>query len=212
MRMLPNSFTMKRSLIRNWLAAGLMFLAGCSGSQFQARMLEVEKATVAILCPKLVDDEQILVPCCAGFMVESPVGPVLITAAHCIKPAGGGPIINYVPFSVWNGTVSDYRRASLLWTQGDIAALWPEEKPEAVLQSEASSFDPREPVTAVRLDSALSGAIRYGNRTDLDIVQGWSGAPMLNSRGKVIGVMTRCKSQTADVGPCLPNSGIFEAL
>jgi len=61
----------------------------------------------------------------------------------------------------------------------------------------------------------VSIAVENRYTTTLDVQPGWSGSPVIDSRGRVVGVAVTCLGWEAGAGPgksCQPHTGRFISL
>lgn len=198
-------------------------------------------AVVVLQCNKTYFDEtdnswQVeKIQCCNAVAVrEGPgaAGVKLLTAAHCLFSAGSGADVGYNTRDDITAFVhvGGPRLARVLRVDKahDRAELSPVELGDAIeLGRSALAVGASEPDGPVRTISgyygwsSLSGAVVarvWGEGgsyyiTDLDVKHGWSGSPVLDARGRVVGVVISCDAHPVAVGDnCVPRSGNFAGL
>lgn len=148
-------------------------------------------------------------PSCNGFAIE---GHRLMTAAHCVAGVELGGEVRYLsPDGVGHG----------------IATLLAVNDAEDLATCEAYGLTPL-PVTSPPRDgetvlsvSSYYGQTSYGvmrNRlssgfyeTSQTIIHGWSGSPVLDTHGRVWGLVSQCH-MNADSSECAPGGTIVTAL
>lgn len=164
-------------------------------------------------------------PACSAFAV-GPRG--LVTAAHCLPGARLGDAIEYVSHDAWTRTAGGYALADVAYVD--------QSRDYAVLRTRAADAElvplaiARAPAVAGAIVCArpappfalACGAIveRVGAylRTTIDVRPGWSGAPVTDASGLVVGLVTACESaELADArvrgrGACLARTGVVADL
>lgn len=175
------------------------------------------------------------IPVCSAFTVRdsSPglTGIKIVTASHCLHDAKQGSDVMYVDKDQWDHTSDAYRlaRVTVLDLDHDRAVLSPITTDDAERLSKHALFvgkdaDKGDSVHAVSCwfgSSRLQGRVidRVGGAsgpyymTDLNVVPGWSGAPVLNEAGEVVGLLRAYGIKNTRQGSVgIPNSGIFVDL
>lgn len=148
-------------------------------------------------------------PSCSAFAIP---GGLLMTAAHCVEGIEPGGEVRYLsPDGIGHG----------------IAKLLSVNKAHDLATCEAQGLTPL-PVTSPPRDgeqvlavSSFYGQTSYGKvlaalasdryETSFSIIKGWSGSPVLDTHGRVWGVVSQC-----NLGPdkleCAPGATIVTAL
>jgi hypothetical protein len=168
-----------------------------------------------------------LVPCCSGFVAATKAGPRILTAAHCVKSIKLGHNVAYVTRHDWNHTSAGYNIAKLALTDDrDRAVLLPKASdtlPEPIEVGYCSP-GPGDYVRSVSQEDGFQeisgnivgdgvgilGAANY--LTSLDVVHGWSGAPVLDAHGHAIGLVVSCRTDETVSRECVKRSGNFVGL
>jgi hypothetical protein len=139
---------------------------------------------------------------CNAFAISRAGQTLLATASHCLRGAGVGDEVSYVPPSGWG--LAD---AVVVYDDpaGDRALLLPEEPGDLLPLPEASP--PKAPSLAISVSSYYASRseglvladLGLGWReTTITIRKGWSGSPVMNHMGAAWGIVSGC--QTAPWG------------
>ena len=175
-------------------------LAGCS---LPARA--PQSSVVQLLCDGL--------PCCNAFELETPRGPRLVTAAHCVRDPAAP--VSYLAYGAHVPRSASVESLDPLW---DRAELVPAQPLPALEQG------PVPPLGVVWAVSGWAGWRAAAGQelgaggdyttTTLNVAPGWSGSPVLDVQGRAIGILVRCETLVDRPGAkaCIPHSGIFVAL
>lgn len=186
-----------------WALAGLL----CTGSAC-VDAASTHDATVVIVGFRGNTER----PICGAFAVQGPRGIELLTAAHCLRDAGLGDSIAYATREQWEHTAAAVSRARVtsIDTADDRATLMPEPGLDSI---DSSPLVPDAVVSVAPGWHLTHGHVtehvgRYFTST-LDVRPGWSGSPVLDARGRAVGIVVACE---AVGGVCVPKAGIFVGL
>lgn len=193
---------------------------------------QAKDASVILLCSQDNGDR---VPCCSAFVARA--GPTfadarIYTADHCLRNAGLGSDLAYVSRDSWERTATGHADARIVErdTRRDRAALTPIEIDDAealaVSALDIGVIDKPEPVRSVgaydnwRVSVGLATEQVWDESgsswiSSLDVQPGWSGAPVIDDAGRVVGIATRCRGTIPDYPgskTCESRTGIFVAL
>jgi hypothetical protein len=181
----------------------VLILAGCAAPTFQAAS-ESHIDTEAFARPDgTVGDLRGPEGWCNAFAADLPRGKRLLTAAHC-----AGEVGTWQKWRTYSVKVEAVDKA------GDKAILIPPLGPTLVpFELARASEGP------VRFQAAGNDVNRYGEaysqdgyfwQTSADIDRGWSGSPVLNMQGQVVGIAVKCVNNGKD--QCVDHTGIFSDL
>ena len=161
------------------------------------------------------------IPICSAVAVRDVSGrPVLATAAHCVT--AGEPRSSW-RFATWlqrTFTVSDSHTAQLLSvdSRGDIATLSAEWLPAPLPRG----WPPREGeplhVVAAVYDWRISEGLALNSReASFSVLPGFSGSPVIDARGAVVGLVAGCNGTKLEAGAttvttCRPGWAAFTGL
>lgn len=172
---------------------------------------------------------------CSGFAVITPAGVRVLTAAHCALEHKPGDRMPLVTRSRWELTSQGVRWAVLerVDVAADVAVLVPES--EALAELDPLALAGREPAVGERV-RVISGrwwseaggdvlGLYYSDAGDepaerwvagATVAPGWSGSAVLDSTGRVLGVVTACQAEALageDGRPkCKPGWTVFEGV
>lgn len=159
-------------------------------------------------------------PVCSGVAVRTPVGVKLVTAGHCLYGARVGASVLYVTHDQWMHTSADHRVARVEYVDPVLdRAVLAITAMSGLTIATPSLADPIYSYGAIfdyrRLDGRVRTRISDGTsayyEAQLDVTPGWSGSPVIDALGNVIGIVTAC-SVDAPRPVCLKSSGIFVNL
>ncbi len=153
---------------------------------------------------------------CNGFFVSYYNHAYMVTASHCVRGLNVGDRVDYLNpngFGIGHSTLVDSD------TTFDTAMLQPESIPVDPLVADVNykvnAGDTVFSCSSLTHQTVLGnviGELTYGwFDTTQSVAKGWSGAPVMNGDGNVIGLVSMCHFITED-DMCMPNNAIIAKL
>lgn len=185
------------------VVAGATLLTGCAPQR--------QAASVNLLTFR--DSEAFAI--CQAFAVRG-VTPRLLTAAHCLRGAEPGASIAYATQEQWYGTAHSYSWAHVVQVDrgADRAVLAPESLDGLALLDVVAAVPDTVHATApgwIDAPGAVREHVGQYYESTLDVRPGWSGAPVLDSLGRAVGIVVAYEAD-AETGAPVPRSGVFVGL
>lgn len=202
----------------------LLCLTSCSRPVVRSPLVQVAEWPVGQARPDAAH--------CSGFAVVTPAGVRVLTAAHCALDYKAGDRMPIVTRDRWEHTAWGVRWATLerVDVAADVAVLVPESA--ALAELDPLALAGRDPAVGerVRMSSGRFWSEAGGDVLGLyysdagnepaerwvagaTVAPGWSGSPVLDSAGRVLGVVTACQGEvSAGVKRCKPGWAVFEGV
>lgn len=196
-------------------ALALLFLIALTACT--ARVPSALIGTYTVMCQDsepLDPTDRFEYPCCSAFAFEGRI----VTAAHCVEYVGQD--IRVVSAQQWVQTSNggDTTRVASMDPERDFAVLGPVSGglslgPQVALTAELSALTAE--LSALTRKGVLHGyAYESSGRfymTDLDVIRGDSGSPVVDSSGHVVGMVLECLANS-EGSQCVPHSGVIAGL
>jgi hypothetical protein len=206
------------------MATVLLCLTACSRPLIRSPLVQVAEWPIGQARPDPAH--------CSGFAIITPHGVRVLTAAHCALDHKAGERMPIVTRDRWEHTSQGVRWAVLerVDAAADVAVLAPES--EALPELDPLAMAGRDPavgeavhVRSGRWWSETQGdvlGLYYSDATDepaerwvadATVAPGWSGSAVLDSAGRVLGVVTACQADASAAVPvCKPGWMVFEVV
>lgn len=199
----------------------LFYLTGCAPAPAPRpyRFTDPRDAIVQVMCETIDYDGERQIrkrfPCCNAFATRDGPSVVLNTAAHCLQGAQVGEAVPYVTRAdalAWVHPEPLHARVLSIDADWDRATLAPDVTAPALVTLAKGARTVKVRACAASygwsyLDGSASSLAQGYTDSTLDVRPGWSGAPVLNMRAEVVGIVVMCSADIS--GACRRNAGVF---